>query len=128
MKQTTLAHLLADPASAEPAIIAEAPSVVISYRSLADQVERLAETLLGAPDASDVALLLHTSGTEGRPKIVPLTHTNVLLAAQHVASHYALTPADRSLVVMPLFHGHGLIGAALATLASGGAAIVPPRF
>jgi acyl-CoA synthetase (AMP-forming)/AMP-acid ligase II len=59
---------------------------------------------------------------------VPLTHTNLLGAAQHIASHYALTPADRSLVVMPLFHGHGLIGAALATLASGGAAIVPPRF
>jgi acyl-CoA synthetase (AMP-forming)/AMP-acid ligase II len=49
-------------------------------------------------------------------------------AAQRIATHYALTPADRSLVVMPLFHGHGLIGAALATLASGGAVIVPPRF
>jgi acyl-CoA synthetase (AMP-forming)/AMP-acid ligase II len=31
-------------------------------------------------------------------------------------------------VVLPLFHGHGLIGAALATLASGGTVIVPPRF
>ncbi len=80
------------------------------------------------PDAEDVALFLHTSGTEGRPKVVPLTHTNVLRSAQHIASHYGLTPADRSLVVMPLFHGHGLIGAALATLASGGAMIVPPRF
>ena len=39
-----------------------------------------------------------------------------------------LTPADRSLVVMPLFHVHGLIGATLSTLASGGAVIVPPRF
>jgi acyl-CoA synthetase (AMP-forming)/AMP-acid ligase II len=52
----------------------------------------------------------------------------VLRSALNIASHYALTSADRSLVVMPLFHGHGLIGAALATLASGGAAIVPPRF
>src|SRR5882724_6743448 len=80
------------------------------------------------PDAEDVALFLHTSGTEGRPKVVPLTHTNVLRSAQHIASHHGLTPADRSLIVMPLFHGHGLIGAALATLASGGAVIVPPRF
>jgi acyl-CoA synthetase (AMP-forming)/AMP-acid ligase II len=83
---------------------------------------------LDAPNAEDVALFLHTSGTEGRPKVLPLTHTNVVRAAQHIASHYALTPADRTLVVMPLFHGHGLIGAALATLVSGGAVIVPPRF
>ena len=80
------------------------------------------------PDAEDVALFLHTSGTEDRPKAVPLTHSNVLRSAQHIASHYGLTPADRSLIVMPLFHGHGLIGAALATLASGGTMIVPPRF
>jgi acyl-CoA synthetase (AMP-forming)/AMP-acid ligase II len=82
----------------------------------------------GAPDADDVALFLHTSGTEGRPKVVPLTYANVLLSALHTAAHCALTPADRSLVVLPLFHGHGLIGVALATLASGGAVIVPTRF
>jgi acyl-CoA synthetase (AMP-forming)/AMP-acid ligase II len=80
------------------------------------------------PDAEDVALFLHTSGTAGRPKVVPLTHANVLRSAQHIASYYGLTPADRSLVVLPLFHGHGLIGAALSTLVSGGAVIVPPRF
>ena len=230
MEPTTLAHLLAHPTSAEPAIIAEAGAVAISHRALADQVESLAEALggtglrpgdavalvlpnglellvlilalaraglvaaplnpaykadelrgliadvdaravvagsgdgavgdvaaglavpiltssvapsgvvrlagiqpaargaLGSPNADDVALYLHTSGTEGRPKVVPLTHANVLLSAQHTAAHYALTPADRSLVVLPFFHGHGLIGVALATLASGGAVIVPPRF
>jgi oxalate---CoA ligase len=80
------------------------------------------------PSADDVALFLHTSGTEGKPKVVPLTHANVLLSARHIAAHYALTPADRSLIVLPLFHGHGLIGGALATIASGGAAIIAPRF
>jgi len=231
MESTTLAHLTADSASAEPAIIAEDAAVTISHRALADSIERLAGVLrcaglrpgdavalvlpngpellvlflalararliaaplnpaykgdelrwlfkdvqahaivttvgngvvvagaaagLGAPvwlasmdpsgnvslagvprtsrggpempDAEDVALFLHTSGTEGQPKVVPLTHTNVLRSAQHIASHYGLTPADRSLIVLPLFHGHGLIGAALATLVSGGAVIVPPRF
>src|SRR5882672_10538465 len=82
----------------------------------------------GSPSADDFALLLHTSGTTSRPKGVPLTHTNVLRSALNIASHYALTSDDRSLIVMPLFHGHGLIGAALATLASGGTAILPPRF
>jgi acyl-CoA synthetase (AMP-forming)/AMP-acid ligase II len=80
------------------------------------------------PSGDDVALLMFTSGTTGRPKAVPLTHLNVLRSALDIASHYALTPVDRSLVVMPLFHGHGLIGAGLSTLASGGALIVPPRF
>ena len=81
-----------------------------------------------APKRDDVALLMYTSGTTGQPKRVPLTHANVLRSAIDIASHYALTPADRNLVVMPLFHGHGLIGAGLCTLASGGALIIPPRF
>lgn len=229
MEPTSLAHILAAASAPEPAIIAEAPAVAISYRALTEQVERLAQALCAAglrrgdavalvlpngveflvlflaiaraglvavplnpaykadelrgfladvearaliaggdavvadaaagtavpiwqasveasgkvrlsgiratsggtpelPSADDVALFLHTSGTEGRPKVVPLTHANVLLSAQHIAAHYALTAADRSLVVLPLFHGHGLIGGALATLVSGGAVIVPPRF
>jgi oxalate---CoA ligase len=83
---------------------------------------------LEAPDADDVALFLHTSGTTSRPKGVPLSHANVLCSSLNVAAQYALTPADRSLIVMPLFHVHGLIGATLSTLASGGAVIVPPHF
>jgi acyl-CoA synthetase (AMP-forming)/AMP-acid ligase II len=59
---------------------------------------------------------------------VPLTHANIIWSSRNIAAHYSLTAADRSLVVMPLFHGHGLIGATLSTLASGGCAIVPPRF
>jgi len=81
-----------------------------------------------APRPDDTALFLHTSGTTSRPKGVPLSHANVLRSSLNVAAHYSLTPADRSLVVMPLFHVHGLIGATLSTLASGGAVIVPSHF
>src|SRR2546422_7584156 len=91
-------------------------------------VPQLSRCIPGNPSGDVFALLLHTSGTTSRPKGVPLTHTNVVRSALNIASHYALTSADRSLVVVPLFHGHGLIGAALATLASGGTAIVPARF
>ena len=230
MAPRTLANLLADPRAAEPAIIDAATAVTMSYRTLADEIERTAQLLRGArlnsgdpvvlvlpngpalvvlclalaragllpvpldpaykraelrgritdvaaramvaekanalagtvaadlaipvlaasveptgevrlagipsaprgvpvePSADDVALLLHTSGTEGPPKVVPLTHANLLSSAQHIAAHYALTRADRTLCILPLFHGHGLIGAALATLASGGAVIIAPRF
>ncbi len=229
-QKTTLAQLLADPASPAPAIIAADPLRIVSYKALAEQIERLAGQLRSAglragesvaivlpngleflvvflaltrarlvaaplnpaykahelrffledgqaraviadrdnatvkamaaelgltvwsprvdstgavelaelqrvsstgaepPDPDDVALFLHTSGTTSRPKGVPLTHANVLGSSLNIAAHYALTPDDRSLVVMPLFHVHGLIGAAFSTLASGGAVIVPSRF
>ena len=75
------------------------------------------------PCGSDLALLLHTSGTTARPKIVPLSHANIAASARSIAKHLALSPDDRCLNVMPLFHIHGLIGALLASLA-GGASVV----
>ena len=81
-----------------------------------------------APSPDDVALFLHTSGTTSRPKGVPLTHANLAASVQNIAAAYALTPDDVAMVVMPLFHVHGLIGVSLSTLASGGSLVVPPRF
>ncbi len=78
--------------------------------------------------ADDIALFSNTSGSTGLPKLVPLTHANLASSARIIAAHYALTAVDRCLLVMPLFHGHGLIGAALATLSSGGTLVIPPRF
>ncbi len=73
----------------------------------------------GPARAGDVALVLHTSGTTSRPKIVPLTHENVCASAVHVAESLALASDDRCLNVMPLFHIHGLIAAVLASLSAG---------
>lgn len=83
---------------------------------------------LAGPAGDDVALFLHTSGTTSRPKGVPLTHANLMASLRNIVATYALTPEDTSLIAMPLFHVHGLIGATLSTLVSGGAAIVPPSF
>jgi acyl-CoA synthetase (AMP-forming)/AMP-acid ligase II len=226
--RSSLAELLADPGSSAPAIVSTSPLVVVSYKALAEQIERLSaqltsaglepgdrvaivlpnspeflvvflaltrarlvaaplnpadkpdeirffiqdaeahavvaeganvavreaaaglaiwqprvdsrgvlqlpelspapRTSIDAPNPDDIALFAYTSGTTGRPKCVPLTHANVLWSSRNIAAHYALTSADCSLVVLPLFHGHGLIGATLSTLASGGSVIVPPRF
>ncbi|HEY0779434.1 MAG TPA: non-ribosomal peptide synthetase [Gemmatirosa sp.] len=76
----------------------------------------------------DVALVLHTSGTTSRAKVVPLTHANLTASAAHVAAALALTPADRCLNVMPLFHIHGLVGALLGTLAAGASVACAPGF
>jgi acyl-CoA synthetase (AMP-forming)/AMP-acid ligase II len=81
-----------------------------------------------APEIDDVALILHTSGSTGRPKRVPLSHANLTISAQNVARGYALTARDVSLCVMPLFHVHGLVASTLATLATGGAVVVPSKF
>jgi oxalate---CoA ligase len=69
----------------------------------------------GAPNPDDVALFAYTSGTTDRPKCVPLTHGNVLWSSRNIAAHYGLTSADCGLVVLPMFHGHGLVGATLST-------------
>jgi oxalate---CoA ligase len=76
----------------------------------------------------DVALVLHTSGTTSRPKIVPLWHQNVCASAFNVANSLALTSQDRGLVIMPLFHIHGLIAALLAPLSVGGEVCCSPGF
>jgi amino acid adenylation domain-containing protein len=76
--------------------------------------------------AGDIALILHTSGTTARPKVVPLTHRNLTRATSKVAAWLTLTADDRYLNVMPLFHGHGLVGGVLTALAGGGAAICAP--
>ncbi len=82
-----------------------------------------AEVLAARPgpgEADDVALILHTSGTTSRPKMVPLTQRNLVVSARNVAATLRLGPTDRCLQVMPLFHIHGLVATLLAPLAAGG--------
>ena len=82
----------------------------------------------GFAEAADVALILHTSGTTSRPKIVPLTQANVTRSADNVARTLELAEADRGLNVMPLFHIHGLIAGFLAPLSRGGSVYCTPGF
>jgi acyl-CoA synthetase (AMP-forming)/AMP-acid ligase II len=78
-------------------------------------------------DGEDVALVMFTAGTTSTPKVVPLTHRNIVASVQSISSGYDLSPQDATLIVMPLFHGHGLVAGLLATLASGGSAYLPSR-
>ena len=80
----------------------------------------------GGPD--DIAVILHTSGTTSRPKQVPLRQRNLMASAGTIARHYRLGPADVSFCVMPLFHVHGIVASAFATLRAGGTVVVPRRF
>ncbi len=82
----------------------------------------------GAPGADDVALILHTSGTTSRPKIVPLLQSNLAASAVNIGDSLALTPQDRCLNVMPLFHIHGLVAAVSASLTAGASVWCAPGF
>ena len=68
------------------------------------------------------ALVLHTSGTTSRPKVVPLLHRNILASTRNISASLELTATDHCLNIMPLFHIHGLI-AVLATSMSQGASV-----
>ncbi|HEY3837948.1 MAG TPA: acyl--CoA ligase [Bryobacteraceae bacterium] len=81
-----------------------------------------------APSPDDFALILHTSGSTGRPKRVPIAHKNIAASTHNIVAHYALSPSDVSLCVMPLFHVHGLVASTLSTLLSGGTVVVPEKF
>jgi acyl-CoA synthetase (AMP-forming)/AMP-acid ligase II len=82
----------------------------------------------GMAQAEDVALVLHTSGTTSRPKIVPLLQRNVCASAAHIGATLALKPADICLNIMPLFHIHGLIAAVLSSLGAGASVTCTPGF
>jgi acyl-CoA synthetase (AMP-forming)/AMP-acid ligase II/thioesterase domain-containing protein/acyl carrier protein len=82
----------------------------------------------GHAQPEDVALVLHTSGTTSRPKIVPLTHANLCASARNIGVSLRLEASDRCLNVMPLFHIHGLIAAVLSSLAAGGSVVCTPGF
>ncbi len=100
----------------------------------ADGMLQLAGPALGpaAPVAAaaphDVALLLHTSGATSQPKLAPLTHGNLLHAAQSAARAMQLTAADRCLNVVAQFHIHGLMAGTLAPLLAGGSVVCAPAF
>ncbi|HEX3704066.1 MAG TPA: AMP-binding protein, partial [Vicinamibacterales bacterium] len=83
---------------------------------------------LPLPRGGDAALVLTTSGTTSRPKVVALTHANLCASALNIAARLELRADDRCLDVMPLFHVHGLIGGVLSSLAAGSSVVCPPGF
>jgi acyl-CoA synthetase (AMP-forming)/AMP-acid ligase II len=82
----------------------------------------------GLAQPGDVSMVLHTSGTTSRPKIVPLSQANLCASAQHIARTLAFSAADRGLNIMPLFHIHGLIAGVLTPLSAGSMVFCTPGF
>ena len=82
----------------------------------------------GPSQPEDEALVLHTSGTTSRPKVVPLSNLNVTTSAQNIRETLHLTAQDRGLNIMPMFHIHGLIASLLSSMSIGAEVVFSPGF
>lgn len=135
-EDTRARALITLPGEVEAAHAAATPDMAIIAAHVQPDGSLDFETLRSAgpprsPSAAgpdDVAMILHTSGTTSRPKRVPIRHRNLAASAHNIQQTYQLTPADRALCVMPLFHVHGIVASMLTTLASGGTVICPAGF
>ncbi|MBI3652954.1 MAG: AMP-binding protein [Acidobacteria bacterium] len=78
--------------------------------------------------ADDEAVIIYTSGTTGKPKGVLLTHGNLLTNAKEIAEWLRLTAADRSLMLMPLFHVNALMTTGIAALWAGASIVLAEKF
>ena len=96
------------------------PVCIISYSdkklSLSFEGKLSGNNNTNKPTNNNSCLFLHTSGTTSRPKGVPLKHKNLLKSLDNIVNTYDLSEQDIAMVVMPLFHVHGLIGVALSKL------------
>lgn len=74
----------------------------------------------------DPAVVLFTSGTEGAPKGVVLTHGNLVANVAQLRARTDVGPADRVLSALPLFHSFGLTAGVLLPLMSGASVMLYP--
>lgn len=82
----------------------------------------------GVSKLGDEALALHTSGTTSRPKVVPLTHQNLIHSTENIQAVLRLRPDDLGLNIMPLFHIHGLVASLLVSIMAGAQVVCAPPF
>ena len=111
------------PRSGGPEVIVIDPDAPQLF--LQDRLPPYAPPPLGA---SDVALLMYTSGTTGTPKGALLCHANLVASARSVSQWHGLGCADRVLSALPLYHINGQCIATISTLHSGGSIVLPHRF
>jgi acyl-CoA synthetase (AMP-forming)/AMP-acid ligase II len=98
---------------------------------LADLVAKAADLPVppvAAVNEEDLAVILYTSGTTGRPKGAMLTHLGIVHSSLVYEHCMGLTAADRSLAAVPLSHVTGLIANITATIRAAATLIIMPAF
>ncbi len=90
--------------------------------------EDLSRFALPEVTEDDDALLLYTSGTTGLPKGAILSHKNMVAGGQYTTMAHGLTPEDRALCSLPLYHINGEVVTSVTPLVSGGSVVMPHKF
>lgn len=107
-------------------------SASVEARLLVDEFERwlgdAASLRVPIVDGDDLCLLMYTSGTTGRSKGAQMSHNAILATMTALLSAWAWEPADRLLLVLPLFHTHGLVVGLHCALAAGATVLLRPQF
>ena len=120
-------------------ITADPVSANLPSRDLMPSVRHLLNakdlaSLRGAPrralelDRESTAAILYTSATTGRPKGVMLTHANIVSNSYATVHHLRMTPDDRGLCALPMFHCFGQNAIMNALVTAGGTMIMHERF
>jgi len=79
-------------------------------------------------EPKQLALVIYTGGTTGRPKGVMLDHANLVATTAMIVDLFEMTAADRCLLVLPLFHVNGIMVSVVSPLVAGGSTVIAPRF
>lgn len=125
LTQSAHVRLLEDAQAVDPATTG-APIVEINESWWSALPESKTQPRQVAPE--DDGLLMYTSGTTGQPKGVVLSHANLIAAGHNPTLAHKLTPADRALCVLPLYHINGFCTTVMAPLYSGSSVMLPDRF
>ncbi|GGD49757.1 AMP-binding protein [Paenibacillus nasutitermitis] len=97
-----------------------------SLHALMEEVKEEASSI--QLESEDVAAMLYTSGTTSQPKGVLITHANYVYAGEVMSKSIRLSPDDRQLIVLPLFHGNAQYYSTMSALIVGGSIAITERF